>query len=59
VQGDLSTGRGEREGTLSSGNGLVMGATAGEMVGQKERNLCQSTRIVEGRREAFGLAQSH
>ena len=58
VQDDLPAGRGEREGTLGSGDGLVMRAPGVEMDCQKERDLSQPTRVVEGRRKGLGLAQS-
>ena len=57
VQDDLPAGRGERKGALGSGDGLVIRAPEGEMDGQKDRDLSQPTRVVEGRREGLGLAQ--
>ena len=58
LQDDLPAGRGEREGALAGGDGLVMRPTSVEMERQKARDLSQPTRVVEGRREGLGLAQS-
>jgi hypothetical protein len=57
VQDDLPAGRGKRQGALGGGDGLVIRAHEAEMDRQRERDLCQPTRIVEGRREGLGLAQ--
>src|SRR5438094_616815 len=57
LEDNLPTGRGERKGALAGGDGLVMRAHDIEVVGQKERDLSQSTRVVEGHREGLGLTQ--
>ena len=57
VQDDLPAGRGEREGALGGGDGLVIRASVVEMEGQKARDLSQPTPIVDGRREGLGLVQ--
>jgi hypothetical protein len=58
LQDDIPAGRGEREGTLGGGDGLVIRTHIAEMDGQKTRDLSQPTRVVEGRGEGFGLAQN-
>src|SRR6516162_3403398 len=58
VQGDLPAGRGKCEGTLGSGAALRIRAPDVEMDGQKDRDLSQSTRVVEGRRQGLGFVQS-
>src|SRR5437764_15350129 len=55
---DVPTNRGERQGALGGGDGLVIRAHDVEMGCQKNRNLSQPTRVVEGRRESLGLAQT-
>ena len=57
VQDALPTGGGERQGALAGGDGLVIRAHGAEMDGQKDRDLSQPTRVVEGRCEGLGLAQ--
>ena len=57
VQDDLPGGRGERQGTLSGGNGLVMRAYELEMACQKDRDLSQPTRVNKGCCEGLGLTQ--
>ena len=57
VQDDIPAGRGEREGALSGGDGLVIRAHEAEMLCQKARDLSKPTRVVEGRCEGLGLAQ--
>ena len=57
VQDALPAGRGEGEGLLGSGNGLIIGPPGVEMEGQKARDLSQAMRVVEGGRERLGLAQ--
>ena len=57
VQDDIPAGRGEREGALGGGDGLVIRAHEAEMVCQKDRDLSQPPRVVEGRGEGLGLAQ--
>jgi hypothetical protein len=59
VQADLPTRRGEREGTLGGGNGLVIRAPGVKIVCQRDRDLCQPTWVVEGRREGLSLTQRH
>jgi hypothetical protein len=58
LQDDIHTGRGECEGTLGEGNGLVMRAHEVEMDCQKAGDLRQPTRVVESHREGLGLAQT-
>jgi hypothetical protein len=58
VQDGIPAGRSQREGALTGGDGLVIRAHEAEMDCQKERDLSQPTRIVEGHREGLGLAQS-
>src|SRR5262245_3866945 len=58
VQDDVPTSRGEPEGTLAGGDGLVMRAHQVEIVYQKARNLSEPTRVVEVYRESLGLAQT-
>src|SRR5215831_17577351 len=58
VQDAIPASRGERQGTLAGGDGLVIHTTVAEMVRQKDRDLSQPTRVVKGRREGLGLAQS-
>src|SRR5262245_50434854 len=55
---DVPTGRGEHQGTLGGGNGLIIRGHDVEMGCQKNRNLSQPTRVVEGRRKSLGLAQT-
>ncbi len=55
-QDNLPTGRGEHQGTLRGGDGLVICAHAMDIVCQKDRDLGQSTRVIKGHREGFGLA---
>jgi hypothetical protein len=57
LEDNLPTGDGERQGALAGGDGLVMRAHDIEVVCQKERDLSEPTRVIEGRREGFGLAQ--
>jgi hypothetical protein len=57
-QNNLPTRCGGREGPLGGGNGLVMHAHDIEIVRQKDRDLSQATRIVEGFGEGLGLAQT-
>ena len=57
VQDALPAGRGEGEGLLGSGNGLLIRPPGVEMEGQKARDLSQAMRVVEGGRERLGLAQ--
>ena len=57
VQDNIPTGRGERQGTLGGGDGLVIARPATEMDCQKDRDLSQPTRVIEGLRKGFGLAQ--
>src|SRR5207248_38900 len=54
---DTPAGRGEREGALGSGEGLVIVAHEVEMEGQKVRDLSQPTRVVEGDSEGLSLTQ--
>ena len=49
--------RGESEGTLASGNGLVIGTLTRERNREKTQDLSQPTRVVEGHSEGFGLTQ--
>ena len=57
VQDDIPAGRGERQGALAGGDGLVIRAHVAEMACQKDRDLSQPTRVVEGLSEGLGLAQ--
>jgi hypothetical protein len=57
VQDDIPTGRGELKDTLGRGNGLGIRPHDVETVGEKEGDLAQPTRVVEGRSKALGLAQ--
>jgi hypothetical protein len=57
LQDDIPAGRGDCEGALGGGDGLVIRASVVEMEGQKARDLSQPTPIVDGRREGLGLAQ--
>src|SRR5439155_20207966 len=57
LQDGLPAGRGERESTLGRGDGLVIRAHKVAMDGEIDRDLAQPTRVVEGHREGFGLAQ--
>src|SRR5262249_22119610 len=57
LQGDLPTGRREREGALGSGDGLVIGTHTVKMGCQPARDLSQPTWVVEGLGEGLGLAQ--
>jgi hypothetical protein len=59
VQDGIPARRGEREGTLATGDGLVVCALGIEMEGQKERDLAQPPWVIEGRREGLGLTQIH
>src|SRR5262249_2097529 len=54
---EIPAGSGERQGALGGGDGLVIRALYAEIVGQKERNLSQPTRVVEGLGQGLGLAQ--
>ena len=56
LQDKLPTGRGECQGALGGGDRLVVCAHEVEMACQKERNLGQSTRVVEGLGKGLGLA---
>ena len=56
VQDDLPASRGECEGTLGGGDGLVIHAYGVEVARQKDRDLSQPPRVVEGHREGLGLA---
>jgi hypothetical protein len=58
LQEGISARRGEREGVLSKGDGLVICPSLIEMEGQKVRDLSQATRVVEGHRKGLGLAQA-
>src|SRR5262245_40182340 len=40
IQGDIPTSRGERQGTMGRGNGLVMHAHEIKMVRQKKQDMC-------------------
>ena len=57
LQDAIATCRGESEGTLASGNGLVIGTLASERNREKAQDLSQPTRVVEGHSEGFGLTQ--
>src|SRR5207302_1663541 len=57
VQNDIAAGRGEREGALASGNGLVIRSHEVEIERQEARDLSLSTRIVEGFGKGLGFAQ--
>src|SRR5262249_15833804 len=57
-QPDFSSRCSEREAPLGGSDGLVMRAHDVEIVSQKDRDLCQPTRIVKGLGEGLGLAQS-
>jgi hypothetical protein len=59
VRDAIAICRGQREGTLVGGDGLVVRAHDAEMVGQKARKLSQSARVVEGFRQGLGLAEQH
>src|SRR5215471_6212092 len=54
---DTPASRSEREGALSSGEGLVIIAHEEEMEGHKLRDPSQPTRVIEGDSEGLGLAQ--
>ena len=56
LQDDLSPGRGERQGALGGGDRLVICTHEVEMACQKERDLGQSTRVVEGLGQGLGFA---
>src|SRR2546422_11101448 len=58
VQDDVPASRGEREGALGGGDGLVIRAHGVEMGCQKARDLSQPTLVVEGCREDLSLAQT-
>jgi hypothetical protein len=58
LQDGISARRGEREGVLAKGDGLVICTSLIEMEGQKVRDLSQATRVVEGHRKGLGLAQA-
>jgi hypothetical protein len=53
----IATGRGEREDTLGSSDGLVMCIHAAEMDRQKAGDSRQALRVVESRREGLSLTQ--
>src|SRR5437870_13491093 len=57
VQDDFPTGRSEREGALGGGDGLVIRAHEVAMERERDRDLSQSTRVIEGCREGLGLTQ--
>src|SRR5262249_32197495 len=58
VLDDIVVGERQREGALAGGNGDVIRAHPVEMVGQKDRDLAEATRIVEGFREGLRLTQT-
>ena len=58
VQDDIPAGRGERKGALGGGDGLVICPHEAEIDRQRDRDLSQPTRVVEGHCEGFGLAQN-
>src|SRR4029453_2498114 len=53
LKDDFPTGRGEHEGALGGGDGLVIRPPEEKIVGQKERDLSQPTGIIEGLRESL------
>ena len=57
VQDDIPADRVAGEGTLGGGDGLVIGAHEIEMERQRDRDLAQPPRVVEGRCEGLGLVQ--
>src|SRR5262249_6578380 len=59
LQDRLPAGRGECEGTLGSGDGLIIRAHEVAMDCEIDRDLAQATRVVEGHSEGFGLVQMY
>jgi hypothetical protein len=57
VQDDITVACRKREGTLGGVERLVIRSLKIEIVGQKGRDVSQSTRIVEGFREGLSLTQ--
>ena len=57
MQDDITAGRGEGEGALAGGDGLIIRAHKAEMEGQKDQDLAQPARVIERCSEGFGLAQ--
>ena len=58
LQDDIPAGRGECDGAVGGGDGLVIRAHEAEMSCQKARDLSQPTLVVEGCRENLSLAQT-
>ena len=58
LEADIPAGDAERQGALGSGDGLVVRAHDAEIGRQIERDLSQPMRVVQGGRQAFGLAQT-
>ena len=57
LQDDFPTGRAEHESALGGGDGLVICSPEEKIVGQKERDLSQPTRVIEGLCEGLRLTQ--
>src|ERR1043166_7509682 len=57
LQDDFPAGRGEHEGALGGSDGLVIRPPEKKIVGQKERDLSQPTRVIEGLREGLRFTQ--
>ena len=57
VQDGIPAGYGECQDALGRAYGLVMHTPVVEIDGEKAQDLSQPTRVIEGRRKGFGLAQ--
>src|SRR5262249_26138320 len=53
----IATGRGESEGTLASGEGLIIGTSGSENGREKAQDMSQSPRVVKGRGEGRSFTQ--
>src|SRR5262249_44825185 len=57
LQDAIPTSCGKCDSTLAGGNNLVVQAPEEEILCQLDADLPQPTRVIEGHREGFGLAQ--